>query len=61
MRAGTNNTIEKFSSLLLTVPVLLTSDQTLLTNYSVDKKLWPSFMSLGNIRAEIRNRLPSHA
>ncbi|KAF8429990.1 hypothetical protein BGX38DRAFT_1104985 [Terfezia claveryi] len=38
------------------VPVLLTSDQTCLTNFSGDKKLWPLFMSIGNIRSEIRNQ-----
>ncbi|KAF8429879.1 hypothetical protein BGX38DRAFT_1105198 [Terfezia claveryi] len=41
----------------LLVPVLLTSDQTCLTNFSGDKKLWPLFMSIGNIHSEIRNQL----
>ncbi|KAF8442652.1 hypothetical protein BGX38DRAFT_1096099, partial [Terfezia claveryi] len=43
------------------VPILLTSDQTCLTNFSGDKKLWPLFMSIGNIRAEIRNRPTAQA
>ncbi|KAF8414746.1 hypothetical protein BGX38DRAFT_1110774 [Terfezia claveryi] len=38
------------------VPVLLTSDQTCLTNFSGDKKLWPLFMTIGNIHSEIRNQ-----
>ncbi|KAF8419153.1 hypothetical protein BGX38DRAFT_1280452 [Terfezia claveryi] len=45
------------------VPVLLTSDQTCLTNFSGDKKLWPLFMSIGNIHSEIlgpkrNNKIP---
>ncbi|KAF8446789.1 hypothetical protein BGX38DRAFT_1093917, partial [Terfezia claveryi] len=43
------------------VPILLTSDQTCLMNFSGDKKLWPLFMSIGNIRAEIRNRPTAQA
>ncbi|KAF8464822.1 hypothetical protein BDZ91DRAFT_821228, partial [Kalaharituber pfeilii] len=31
------------------VPILLASDQTHLTNFSGDKKLWPVYMSIGNI------------
>ncbi|KAF8415902.1 hypothetical protein BGX38DRAFT_1281117 [Terfezia claveryi] len=38
------------------VPVLLTSDQTCLTNFSGDKKLWLLFMTIGNIHSEIRNQ-----
>ena len=38
------------------IPVLLSSDQTFLTNFSGDKKLWPLFMSIGNIRSYIRNK-----
>ena len=33
------------------VPVLLTLDQTHLTNFSGDKKLWPIYMSIGNINS----------
>ncbi|KAF8427650.1 hypothetical protein BGX38DRAFT_1106016 [Terfezia claveryi] len=40
----------------LLVPVLLTSDQTCLTNFFGDKKLWPLFMSISNIHAEIQNQ-----
>ncbi|KAF8441123.1 hypothetical protein BGX38DRAFT_1071751, partial [Terfezia claveryi] len=38
------------------IPILITSDQTCLTNFSGDKKLWPIFMSLGNIPSDIRNK-----
>ncbi|KAF8441926.1 hypothetical protein BGX38DRAFT_1078052, partial [Terfezia claveryi] len=38
------------------VPVLLASDQTHLTNFSGDKKLWPLYMSIGNIKSSIRNK-----
>ena len=38
------------------IPVLLTSDQTFLRNFSVDKKSWPLLMSIGNIHSRIRNK-----
>ncbi|KAF8428018.1 hypothetical protein BGX38DRAFT_1105827 [Terfezia claveryi] len=38
------------------VPVILTSDQTFLTNFSGDKKLWPLFMSIGNIPSHVQNK-----
>ncbi|KAF8430328.1 hypothetical protein EV426DRAFT_526517, partial [Tirmania nivea] len=38
------------------VPVLLASDQTYLTNFFRDKKLWPLYMSLGNINSIVRNK-----
>ncbi|KAF8431494.1 hypothetical protein BGX38DRAFT_1083830, partial [Terfezia claveryi] len=40
----------------MVVPVLLASDQTHLTNFSGDKKLWPLYMSIGNIKSTIRNK-----
>lgn len=43
------------------IPVLFASDQTHLTNFSGDKKLWPWYISLGNIKAEIRNKPNFHA
>ncbi|KAF8426778.1 hypothetical protein BGX38DRAFT_1106467 [Terfezia claveryi] len=43
------------------VPVLITSDQTCLTNFTGDKKLWPIFMSIGNIPSAIRNKPSSQA
>ena len=36
------------------VPVLGSSDQTYLTNYSVDKKAWPVFLSLDNVQSSER-------
>ncbi|KAF8458605.1 hypothetical protein BGX38DRAFT_1080283, partial [Terfezia claveryi] len=38
------------------VPVLLVLDQTHLTNFSGDKKLWPLYMSIGNIKSSVRNK-----
>ncbi|KAF8441128.1 hypothetical protein BGX38DRAFT_1096931, partial [Terfezia claveryi] len=38
------------------VPILLASDQTHLTNFSGDKKLWPLYMSIGNIKFTICNK-----
>ena len=38
------------------VPILLTSDQTHLTNFSGDKKLWPVYISLGNIHSQVCNK-----
>jgi len=38
------------------VPVLLASDQTHLTNFSGDKKLWPVYMSIRNIQATVLNK-----
>ncbi len=43
------------------VPVLLASDQTHLTNFSGDKKLWPVYISIGNIDSTIRNKPTMHA
>ncbi|KAF8424430.1 hypothetical protein BGX38DRAFT_1107338 [Terfezia claveryi] len=43
------------------VPVILTSDQTFLTNFSGDKKLWPLFMSIGNIPSHVRNKPTAQA
>ena len=48
---------------LMTIPVgstlihvLLTSDQTFLTNFSTDKKVWRLFVSIGNIPSQIRKK-----
>jgi len=43
------------------VPILLASDETHLTNFSGDKKLWPVYMSIGNILSSIRNTHTMHA
>ena len=43
------------------VPVLFASDATHLTNFSGDGKLWPLYMSIGNIKSSIRNRPTSYA
>ena len=43
------------------VPVLFASDATHLMNFSGDGKLWPLYMSIGNIKSSIRNRPTSYA
>ena len=43
------------------MPILFASDETHLTNFSGDKKLWPVYMSIGNIRATVRNSHTMHA
>ncbi|KAF8415072.1 hypothetical protein EV426DRAFT_541794 [Tirmania nivea] len=42
------------------VPVLFASDTTHLTNFSGDGKVWPLYMSIGNIKSSIRNQPTSH-
>ncbi|KAF8435611.1 hypothetical protein BGX38DRAFT_1078264, partial [Terfezia claveryi] len=39
------------------VPVLLALDQTHLTNFSRDKKLWVLYINIGNIKSTIHNKL----
>lgn len=36
------------------MPIMLTSDETLLTKYSGDKSVWPIYMTIGNIPAGVR-------
>ncbi|KAF8423067.1 hypothetical protein EV426DRAFT_534593, partial [Tirmania nivea] len=43
------------------VPVLLASDKPHLTNFSGDKKLWPVYMSIGNIASTVHNKLTVNA
>ena len=43
------------------IPILLASDETQLTNFSGDKKLWPVYMSIGNIRSSVQNIHTMHA
>ena len=38
------------------VLVICMSDQTHLTNFSGDKKAWPVYLTIGNIRSQTRNR-----
>ena len=37
------------------VPVICLSDQTHLTNFSGDKKAWPVYLTIGNVRSRTRN------
>ena len=43
------------------MPILFASDETHLTNFSIDKKLWPVYMSIGNIWATVQNSDTIHA
>ena len=43
------------------VPVICVSDQTHLTNFSRDKKAWPVYLTIGNIRSQTRNSLSKMA
>jgi len=43
------------------VLVLFASNATHLTNFSGDGKVWPLYISIGNIKSGIRNRPTSHA
>ena len=36
------------------IPVILASDKTHLTNFSGDTSAWPLYMSIGNIRKDVR-------
>jgi len=38
------------------VPVLFESHQIHLTNFSGEKKLWPLYMSIGNIKSTVPNK-----
>ena len=43
------------------LPILLALDQTHLTNFSEDMKLWPLYMSIGNIKSTVRNKPTTNA
>ena len=43
------------------VPLLFGSDKTHLTNFSGDKAAWPLYMTLGNIKKEIRRQSSKRA
>ncbi|KAF8421876.1 hypothetical protein BGX38DRAFT_1108145, partial [Terfezia claveryi] len=43
------------------VPVLFASDTTHLTNFSSDGKVWPIYISMGNIKSRFRNKPISYA
>src|SRR6266576_3849817 len=43
------------------VPVLFASDVTHLTNFSGDGKVWPIYMSIGNIKSSPRNKSSNHS
>lgn len=43
------------------VPVILSSDETMLTQFRGDKKGWPVYLTIGNIPSSIRRQASSHA
>ena len=43
------------------LPIILFSDATHLTNFSGDKKAWPVYMTIGNMRSDVRQSHKSHA
>src|SRR6267143_1765911 len=38
------------------VPIICASDSTQLTNFSGDKKAWPIYITIGNIKSSTRNK-----
>jgi hypothetical protein len=38
------------------VPLIVSSDETMLTDHSGDQKAWPMYLSIGNIDSTVRNR-----
>jgi hypothetical protein len=38
------------------VPVIVSSDETMLTDHSGDQKAWPMYLSIGNIESTVRSR-----
>ena len=43
------------------IPVILASDKTHLTNFSGDKAAWPLYLSIGNIKSDVRNKPTKNA
>ena len=41
--------------------VILSSDKTALSMFSGDKKVWPVYLTIGNISKDIRRRVSAHA
>jgi hypothetical protein len=43
------------------VPFIFLSDSTHLTNFSGDKKMWPLYMTIRNLRTEVRSTVSHQA
>ena len=43
------------------IPIILYSDKTKLTPFGGNKSAWPVYMTIGNIKSDVRNRVSSHA
>src|SRR2546421_9909028 len=42
------------------VPIIYSSDQTHLTDFSGDKKVWPIYITIGNLPSTIQNAPRNH-
>ncbi|RPB06930.1 hypothetical protein P167DRAFT_475874, partial [Morchella conica CCBAS932] len=42
------------------VPIICASDGTHLTNFSRDKKAWPIYLTIGNIKSSVRTKPTGH-
>ncbi|KAH0611279.1 uncharacterized protein H6S33_010544 [Morchella sextelata] len=43
------------------IPIICASDGTHLTNFSGDKKAWPIYLTIGNIKSSVRNKPTGHS
>ena len=43
------------------VLVILSSDKTLLSVFSGDKKVWPIYLTIGNISKDVHRQVSAHA
>ncbi|KAH8144439.1 uncharacterized protein LAJ45_11569 [Morchella importuna] len=43
------------------VPIICASDGTHLTNFSGDKKAWPIYLTIGNIKSSVRSKPTGHS
>ncbi|RPB06760.1 hypothetical protein P167DRAFT_496965, partial [Morchella conica CCBAS932] len=54
----TQNTLPEGSTV---VPIICASDGTHLTNFSGDKKAWPIYLTIGNIKSSVRSKPTGHS
>ena len=56
-----SNLQEKLPNGSVFIPVILSSDETQLTQFGGDKKGWPVYLTIGNIRSAVRRQPSRHA